>query len=229
MSVHNSYSITCFIYCSWKPGPEYISIGFFCIYVPHKIKYIYSGHISCPNYSSTFPMTETPQTVFTVQYFPGSTATQISFLPQSVTWVINCSFVVSTTGTGQFTSPSLQLLLCTSPAELHFLPFFSLTGQIFYPPDYSHCLPWVRLLLSWRVGPVARHSWAAHLRTFQSGGDRLLLAFCSLCACFTFSIWCLPTSQHWHFFLIYICCPWPAIKLYLKTAEYKRSTDYHEE
>lgn len=84
-----------------------------------------------------------------------------------------------------------------------FSSFFSLASQIFCPSDYCRCLPWVRLL-SWRVGPVARHSWPAQLRSFQSRGDRLLLAFCSLYACFTFPISCLPTSQHWHFFLIYI-------------------------
>lgn len=125
--MHNLYSITCFIYYSWNPDLKYISISFFCISVQHKkIEYIYLWHISCLNYSSTFPMTETPLTVFNGQYFPGSTAPQISFLPQSVTWAIDCSFVISTTDTGQFTSPSLQLLLCTSLAELNFLPFFPL-------------------------------------------------------------------------------------------------------
>lgn len=105
---------------------------------------------------------------------------------------------------------------------------FSLKGQFFYPPDYLHCLPWGRLCLSWRVGPVARRSWTAQISTSQRR-DRLLLAFCSLYACLTFSIWCLPTSQHWHFFLMFICCPWSAIKLYLKTAECERRADCHKE
>ena len=184
--------------------------------------------MSCLNYSSVFQMTDTLQTVFTEQCFIGSTAPQISFFLQSATWVVSCIFVISMTATGQFTSPSLQLLLCTSPAELNF-PSFSLKGQIFYPPNYSHCLPWVRPFFLKSGTYCKTHSWGAQQRTFQSGGDRLLHAFCSLCACFTFSIWYLPTSQHWHFFLIYICCPWPTIKLYLKTPEYKRRADYHEE
>lgn len=142
MSVHNLYSITCFIYYSWKPSPEYLSIGFFCIFVPQKIKYIYLGHISCLNYS-VFPVTKTPQTVFTGQYFPGSTAPQISFLPQSVTWVINYSFVISATDTGQFTSPSLQLLLRTPPEELHFHPFF-------FPQRSNFLSTWLFALLALR-------------------------------------------------------------------------------
>lgn len=44
-------------------------MGFFYISVQHKIKCIYIRHVSRLNYSSTFPVREAAQTVFTRQYF----------------------------------------------------------------------------------------------------------------------------------------------------------------
>lgn len=195
MSVHNLYSIIYFIYYYWNPGQEYIyiSLGFFCISVQHKKnKCIYIGHISCLNYSSTFSVRETSQTVFTRQYFPGSTAPQISFLPQSVMWVINCSFIISTT------QGNLYLHLCSCYyLLLHLnLIFFLLS----HPSNFLSTLILLLALseTTGRVGPVVREL-NCPIKDFSKQKRILFPAFCSFCASFTFSIWCLPTSQQWLF------------------------------
>lgn len=95
--------------------------------------------------------------------------------------------------TGQFISPSLQLLLCTSTPELIFLPL-SHTSKFL-----STLIPLLALSeTTGRVEPIVREL-NCPIKHF-SKQKRIFPAFCSFCASFTFSIWCLPTFQQWLFF-----------------------------
>lgn len=95
--------------------------------------------------------------------------------------------------TGQFMSPSLQLLLCISTPELIF----------FLLSHASNFLSTLILLLALsettgRVEPVVREL-NCPIKDFSKQKRILFPVFCSFCASFTFPIWCLPTSQQWLF------------------------------
>lgn len=179
----------------------------FCISVQHKkIKCIYIGHVSCLNYSSTFPVRETAQTVFTRQYFSRLHSPSDTFLHQSVQWVISCSFIISTT------EGNLYRRLCNC-----YYVFLQL-NLIFFLLSHTWNFLFTLILsialseTTWRVGPDVGELNCS-IQNFPKQKRIFFPAFCSFCASFILNMVfsCFSTMNFW----IFICCPWWAIKWYL--------------